>query len=180
MFLSSHLCWLNWIPNWILSFFCCCCCNASEGNSSQHHCLFWAQTSLSPEFSCWQPKGLFQLDKKKCPTCILTISCDETFGRCFGNAAGRVMHAQLGLIQSCDVNYGRFLFMKTHFYVITLQIQGVVSETDCEQPLPALSSCAHCSWENIRGWLDSRRASECSTAPQCLLERRSWEVNILE
>lgn len=40
------------------------CCYASVGNSSQHHCLFSAKTSPSPEFSCWQAEGLFQLDKR--------------------------------------------------------------------------------------------------------------------
>lgn len=55
------------------------------------------------------------------------------------------MHGQLGLIWFCDVNYGRFAFLNEKtLSVILWQIQGVVSESDFEQLLPALSSCAHC------------------------------------
>lgn len=57
--------------------------------------FIFSKTGPSLEFSCWQAEGLFQLDKKKSPTCFLTISCDKTFGRCFSDAAGTVMHAQL-------------------------------------------------------------------------------------
>lgn len=107
--------------------------------------IFSIKTNPSPDFSCWQAEGLFHLDKRKCPTCILTISCDKTFGRCLSNAAGRAGHAQLGPIQSCDVNYGRFTFMfslpptpfrKITLYVITLQIQGAVSESDLRAASP--------------------------------------------
>lgn len=143
-------------------------CNASDGTSSQHHCLFSGKICPSPEFSCWQAEGLFQLDKKKCPTCTLTISCDKTFGWCFSISAGGVMHAQVGIIQPCDVNYGRFMFFKES--TLCSMWSRCRYKVQCQNlnlswSLTALSSCARCSWENSRPWLDFRWASQCSTAP---------------